>query len=90
MEEFLRLNSVDDRARDLLLAQGEDTQKSVLSLGHFREGRNPSAGLVDRVNRVKDGSLPPRRGKTFFGCRHCGVGNDIETLKCEGCGRTLN
>ena len=90
VEVWLKLNNIDPKGRKFLLNQSEDIQRSVVSLGHFREGRNESAGLVDRINRVKNGTLLPYRGRNFIGCRHCGVGNAIQTVKCEGCGRTLN
>jgi len=60
VREFLKINSVDDRASDTLLQCSTEVQLAVMDRGDLKGARNPSAALLARVRDAQAGSTASR------------------------------
>jgi len=87
VEDFIRVNHVDDRAADSLRACPPPLQEAILDRGDLQSARNPSSALVARMKELQNGGFgsmgraPPPMQPTSPPCTLPGIMvDDMEYL----------
>eukprot|EP00931_Biecheleriopsis_adriatica_P088578 TRINITY_DN6286_c0_g1_i1.p1 TRINITY_DN6286_c0_g1~~TRINITY_DN6286_c0_g1_i1.p1 ORF type:complete len:896 (+),score=116.45 TRINITY_DN6286_c0_g1_i1:130-2688(+) len=87
VEEFIRNNMIEAHAVDTFRTLPPDMQYLVMSAGSLSDARDPTAVLISRMNKARQGTLrPPQKKVGDWTCSKCGDHNFARNTHCRSCG----
>eukprot|EP00930_Biecheleria_cincta_P069120 TRINITY_DN568_c0_g1_i2.p1 TRINITY_DN568_c0_g1~~TRINITY_DN568_c0_g1_i2.p1 ORF type:complete len:685 (-),score=101.09 TRINITY_DN568_c0_g1_i2:173-2227(-) len=87
VENFLTLHNIEAHAADTLRALGPQLQQLVMDSGSLADARDPTAVLISRINKARQGTLQvPQMMPGDWKCAACGDHNFMRNEACRKCG----
>merc|ERR1711957_48064 len=86
VEAFLQSNAIEDHAAGVFRELPGTLQKVVMDAGSLADARNPTAVLVSRIGRAKQGTLKMEEMRPGdWKCPVCGDHNFARNESCRKC-----